>query len=271
VAQQNAAAPGAAVRVAFVTGETFPRGDQATDPGRVAEWVVAWAGGKRAVTEYVVEGAELAARVELADAGGHVVAVALSPRFIELPPSEFAEYLHEERAAAALAERDRRGQEQAPGRELYTKFAKTFVGVGTPRGDTAYREPVGHVLEIVPLSDPSRWNVGDEVLVRVLLEGKPAAGLRVSSGREGLPPHEYAQHGTTGADGVAHLKLGAPGLWFVRTHVIRPIAPGGSGAAGSGRAVGTGSGGAREPVAAEWESFWASITFRLAGLEPAAP
>lgn len=255
IASKSSVEPGRTVRVAFVTGETFPVSEHAAAPQRVASWVIAGAGRRSAVEGFAVDGMELAAQVRVARPGVHVVVVALHPRFIELDGPAFGEYLREEKARAALAEREERGEQDRPGREMYTKCGKAFIEAGETAGDTAYREPVGHPLEIVPLSNPCRWNAGDEVLVRVLLEGRPAAAQRVSSGREGLPQHTYEQHATTDRDGVARIRLSDPGLWFLRTHVIRRIG------------AGTGTGpepGAASSAAADWESFWASITFRVA-------
>ncbi len=243
VASRNVAAGGETIRLAFISAETFPVGETATDPDRVAEWVVAHGSGQDRVMPYGIEGAELAARIHPSDAGMHVVGLALQPRFIEIEPEHFEHYLADEEATASLAAYRQRDDPTHPGREYYTKHGKTFVEVGDVSTDTSYRQPVGHAIEIVPLSNPCRWNAGDEVLVRVLLEGKPAPGLRVSTGHEGLPEHTYVEHVRTDEDGVARLTLTRPGHWFARTHVIRPV----------------------ELPDAEWESFWGSITFRVAG------
>lgn len=243
VASANTSDGGETIRLAFISAETFPVGETATDPDRVAEWVVAHGNGREQVTPYGIEGPELAARIHPSDPGMHVVGLALRSRFIEIEPEHFEHYLDDERATAALVAYRKRDDTTQPGREYYTKHAKTFVEVGDVSTDTTYQVPLGHAIEIMPLSNPCRWNAGDEVLVRVLLDGKPAAGLRVSTGYEGLPEHTYAQHVTTDEDGVARLKLSKGGHWFIRTHVIRPVAL----------------------PDAEWESFWASITVRVAG------
>ena len=273
VASKNSVQTSETVRVAFVTAEVFPISEHATKPERVAEWVVVHGEEQRIVRDYHIEDQELAARVHLPRPGTHVIALALYPRYIELEPDQFTEYLKEEQAEAALGARRERNEQGQPGRELYTKMAKTFIKVDGVSNDTSYRKPVGHALEIVPLSDPCRWTVGDEVLVRVLLDGEPAAGLRVSRGHEGLPPHTYVSHATTDSVGVARVKLTRPGLWFLRTHTIRPTK--GRGTTSSAKQASTassrtaqpgtsaGSGGQR--TSADWESFWASVTFRVAG------
>jgi hypothetical protein len=254
VAGKNVAAMNEPVRLAFVTAEVFPISEGAAKPDRVAEWVVFQGGQQQKVEGYAVEKEELAAKVKFDQPGVHVVGVAMQPSFIELPSKDFAEYLEDEKATAALAAH-RRGPGDQPGREFYTKFAKTFVEVAGGAPQKGFNQRVGHKLEIIPLSNPCEWKVGDNVKVRVLRDGQPASGLRISSGHEGLAKHTYVEHATTDIDGAARFKLSRPGLWFFRTHTIHTI---------------------REQPAyappdapkADWESFWASITFRVVEKNP---
>lgn len=254
VAGKSVAAKDEPVRLAFVTAEVFPISEHAAKPERVGEWVVLQNGQTRKVEGYAVEKEELTAGVKFDQPGVHVVGIAMKASFIELPAKEFVEYLEGEKATAALAAH-RRGPGDQPGREFYTKFAKTFVEVagGTPL--KGYNQRVGHKLEIVPLSNPCGWKVGDNVKVRVLRDGQPASGLRISSGHEGLAKHTYFEHATTDIDGAARFTLSRPGLWFFRTHAITTIR--------------------EQPVyapadapKADWESFWASITFRVLEKNP---
>jgi uncharacterized GH25 family protein len=254
VAGKNVAAMNEPVRLAFITAEVFPISEQAAKPDRVAEWVVFQGGQQRKVEGYAVEKEELATNVKFDQPGVHVVGVAMQPSFIELPAKDFAEYLEDEKATAALAAH-RRGPGDQPGREFYTKFAKTFVEVAGGAPQKGFNQRVGHRLEIIPLSNPCGWKVGDNVKVRVLRDGQPVSGLRISSGHEGLDKHTYVEHATTDIDGAARFKLSRPGLWFFRTHTIQTI---------------------REQPAyappdapkADWESFWASITFRVVEKNP---
>ena len=273
VASKNSVKANETVRLAFVTAEVFPISEHAAKPERVAEWVVIHGDERRTVRDYRIENQELAARIHLPKPGTHVIALALHPRYIELEPDQFNEYLEDEKAEAVLGARRARNEQDQPGRELYTKMAKTFIAVDDTSDDTSYRRPVGHALEIIPLSNPCRWTVGDEAVVRVLLDGEPAASLRVSSGNEGLPPHTYVSHVTTDSVGVVRVKLTRPGLWFLRTHTIRPTKGRGSTnsakqpSTASSRTAqrGTSAGSGDQSTTADWESFWASVTFRVAG------
>jgi len=51
----------------------------------------------------------------------------------------------------------------------YEKFSKTLLNAG----GAGYDEPLGHLLEIVPLSDPGELSAGDALLVQVIHDGKP--------------------------------------------------------------------------------------------------
>lgn len=243
VAERNQTGPGDVVRVAVVTAEEFPNSDHATDANRVAEWVALIGEKKHFVGEYTIDGDELAATVRLEGPGLHTIGVALKPRFIEIDAEGFAAYLEDEGATAALERRTKNKQDAEPGRELYAKNVTAFVEVGDGGADDTSVTPAGHKIEIIPLSNPCRWRVGDEIAVRVLFEGRPVSGFRVSAGHEGLAKHTFVAHERTDENGQARFKLTRPGLWFLRTHTIRPVAP--------------------DVTEADWESFWASITFRV--------
>lgn len=244
------------VRAAWVTAEAFPISEHATDPARVASWIVLHGDAQRPLTGIAVEGLELIATVAIAEPGLHVFASQLQPRFIELAAAEFNDYLAGEGAVEALRDRREHNELDRPGRELYTKCAKAIWRSGDAT-DTSYLARAGHSLEIVPQTDPTEWRAGGDAVVRVYLDGRPAAGLRVLAGREGLPPHRYTAEAVTGEDGLARVHLDEPGLSFLRAFTIRRLA--------------TAAGGpAPEAPAADWESFWASMTFRVAAAAPRA-
>ncbi len=243
---------GGELRTAFVTGEVFPTGEQATRPERVAAWVVLDEAGQRSIENFRVEGTEIAARVGTRASGAHVVGVILHPHFIEIEAARFEDYLRSEHAEVALAQRKQRGESAVPGREYYTKAAKAVVLVGESATDktlATLQTPVGHPLEIIPLSPPGGWRQGAAAAFRVLHQGRPAAGLRLAAGHEGLPEHTFVSTIETDAQGVAQIIFTRPGRWFVRTHVIQ-------------RRDGAhaGSSGARTAQEADWESDWASLT-----------
>lgn len=237
------------VRAAFVTMDRFPIGEAPNQPRRVAEWLVACGNRRQKAPSFTLQGNELVARVELPEKGIHVLAVALHEKSIDLPLRVFAEYLADEQAYDALRLL-RTGLGRSPQCESYTKYGKTFVEVGHGAGDYT-PIAVGHRLEIVPLTNPCRWRKNEVVAVRVLLDGRPAKDVRVSSGHEGAGPHDFAEHVRTDAKGESRMKFPRPGLWFLRVHSIHP-------STAADRAGG---------IKADWVSAWASMTFRVSPRE----
>ncbi len=169
------------------------------------------------------------------------------PRPITIEPEKFNQYLADEGLDAVIAQRSRLGQTDTPGRESYTRFLKTLVQEGNPTTATAntlYKRRIGQKLEILLENDPSQLNASSgELTVKVLFEGNPLAGAKVSACRRAAddqPPHVLTA--TTSAKGLAKFKLDQPGLWLVRTVTMRAT-------------------GAGPKADAAWESFWATYTF----------
>ncbi len=103
-------------------------------------------------------------------------------------------------------------------------FAKSFVSVG----QWSEPKPLGHDLELIPLTDLSQVRVGDEVVFKVLLLGKP-----VQQDESGLPNLKaYGEfYGADGAyslrgmisDGIAKIRVTAPGRWLATVNVRKPV------------------------------------------------
>ena len=80
---------------------------------------------------------------------------------------------------------------QVPNAEdsLYSmKFAKALFQAG-PANTDMYRAIVGHRLELVPLSNPFAIKTGDNLKVRVYVDGRPLPGAKLERG-DGLTPME---------------------------------------------------------------------------------
>lgn len=91
------------------------------------------------------------------------------------------------------------------------------------------------------LSARANLRSGEPFSFRVLFDGEPITGLRVSSNRERIND-DGAEHKRADATGRLNFTFTAPGRWCVRTHYTRPH---------------------RDAQVADWESFWASLTFEL--------
>lgn len=312
------------VWLSFVTGEVFPYGEQATRPDRIEKFVDRHGERTVDVIGFAPQDKGLSVRHPVEGEGVHVFGCALKPRLIEMRPDKFEEYLSSEEATASLARFLAQSRQSTAGEiivEEYTKFAKTIVEVGAAGDDRTFERPLGHRLEIIPLTNPCQWREGQTVQIRVLLDGHPWSDVPICVGREGVDPalkaeviaapkapqppavqiepkviapdapndapprksgpfsiardeaaatapkpeeparpdpvvvqlttpdpqdeeHHYIHRTRTDAQGLASIKLDQAGHLFIKAHFIRPIASLGK---------------------AKWESFWASLTFRVAG------
>ncbi len=101
----------------------------------------------------------------------------------------------------------------------YEKFCKTLLNKGA--SDNGWQQAVGHDLEIIPETDPSAVKVGEELAVRILYKGQPLTA-KVWATMDGFSEHPntwaYCTEGN--AEGIAHIKITAPGLWMIRTENI---------------------------------------------------
>src|SRR4029079_1199771 len=112
------------------------------------------------------------------------------------------EYLAEIGAPPSVRQRYLAAPAPRRWRETYTKHAKTFVRVGEPGADRSWAESLGLAFELVPESDPTALRPGQELAVRLLRAGKPAAGMAIGLVREGSPG---GRRGTTHGSGARDL------------------------------------------------------------------
>jgi uncharacterized GH25 family protein len=229
--------PGESLMVSIHNGDSFPSSEHATDPRRLAE--VRLSDGS-SVTGLQIVGRATHGFVTLAKAGSHYVSAVLHPRALELPGPKFETYLREEGLLHVIEARMRAGKSAAPGREVYTKHAKSYII--SEAADGRYATPLGHAIEFVPESDPASLRRGSILRVRVLFRGKPLGGVQ---GQKAWTPggkSGQAIVGRTDQDGRVAIPIDSEGKW--RLHVVH-MQP------------------ARDPSKADWESFWASLTFEV--------
>jgi hypothetical protein len=249
------AGPGATIDVQACVGTGFRGEVLPYSPARTVRFELE---GDRKIdlTAIAVNGSPSYATFALPDSGGAVLLYHSNFTAIELPAELFDRYLALEGLDDAL--RARRGvSPEPPGRERFRRCAKVWIaGRDGARVTRAYGLP----LEIVPLRDPS-LPVAD-LAVRVLSEGRPCSQALVRAWRQPVGSDgsllEVSMRDSVGPatvarsdeDGVAHLRIDQPGEWLVNVVRMKPV-----------RASTLNFGGTQEPPA-DWESSWASLTFR---------
>lgn len=102
-----------------------------------------------------------------------------------------------------------------------------FVTAGAP--SEGVFKPTGKGLEMQPVTHPGALVADEEGQFRFLVDGKPAAGIKVTvvPGSKKFRATEDAQELTTGADGVLHVKWPVAGVYWLNatTTDAKPTAP----------------------------------------------
>jgi uncharacterized GH25 family protein len=245
VADRHTVNDGDPVWLAVITGPTFPVGDQPMEPGRVAGLVDRFGESTQEIVGLDAKDRTLSVRTPIFGGGIHVIGCELAPRTVRLDAEAFDRYLADERAETALMQRRQSPPAMGPIIERYTKYAKTIVRVEpADPADEAFLTPIGHRLEIVPLSNPCDWQSGSNVQVRVLLDGHPWPDMAVSAGHDAAEDTSRAAQSRTDANGRASIALTRPGHWFVKAHLIRST---------------------NGLTPESWRSLWATLTFDVQG------
>ena len=224
-------AVGAMVSAGLRVGQEFTGDPVARDGESIEKFIVRDSGGERAVVG--MERRDPAGFFRAENPGGAIVGYRSRPKFLELPPEKFEQYLRDEGLESIIAERARRGDSQKPSREIYSRCAKSLLIAGD--GAAKFETPLGFRYEIVPLK-----MTGDSIDVRLLYESKPLAGaLVIALHRDDTSLRLRAR---SDAKGRVTFKLPKRGVWLIKSVQMIPAPPASN---------------------ADWESLWASLTFEL--------
>lgn len=225
---------GAPVGISMHNGDAFPESDGPPAIARLRDSLVVSAKGRVAMEDVRAE--EKRGRAgATAPAGGFVLMTRTIPNFIDLSPESFHKYLEHEGLGWVVEWRKKNGEADRRGRELYSKHAKAIAhadGVGS-----VVTKPVGHPIEIVPLQDPATVKPGGVFRFQVLFQGKPAGVMAMEAASTA-----GVQKLSTDAQGRGSVTLATAGPW--KLHTIKMV-----------RLV--------QREKADWESFWASLTFGI--------
>ncbi|HKI04249.1 MAG TPA: DUF4198 domain-containing protein [Thermoanaerobaculia bacterium] len=231
---------GQRISVRLRVGEGF-RGDPVPrDPQRIERFAALGAAGEVAIAG--VPNSDPAGFLALNAPGLHLLVYDSDHASVELEGKKFEEYLGLEGLEAISALRARRGQTAAPVKEIYSRCAKSLVAVGKSAKSAGYDRSLGLPLELVPEANPYSLDGGGDLAVRLDYGGKPLAGALVMALQRDRPEPRIAVR--SDSRGRVKLRLDRPGVWLIKAVHMVP-APKESGA--------------------DWESFWASLTFEVPG------
>jgi len=225
--------PGTTVAIGLRTGQNFVGDAVRRSDAGIERFFVRQAGRDEPVTG--IDGADPAGWLRVDGEATAIVAYRSRPAFIEMPPDKFEAYLRMEGLERIVEIRRQRGTSATPGREYFSRYAKALLA-GRRESDAVTR-PVGLEFEIVPEADPTA-RLGP-FRGRVLYEGEPLAGALVVAMLDGEPSAKLATR--SDSRGSFTFSLPRPGVWLIKSvHMIRVW---------------------WWFSRADWESFWASLTF----------
>ena len=189
-----------------------------------------------------------AGMARLREGGLQVVSYENTAAYLELPAERFNAYLEAEGLESILQAREEAGASDQPGREAYSRCAKTLLwvegGQSPAAGAGLHNTPVGMTLELLPEANPYAMKAPATLTVKLLYQGQPVAGALIMAMSKSAP--QEVQRVESGADGGAEFQMPRGGLWMVKAVHMVP-----------------GAAAKRE----DWRSYWASLTFEL----PAGP
>jgi uncharacterized GH25 family protein len=216
-------------------GEVVPR-----DPSQIERFVAVSAAGERPVAG--IAGQSPAGLLRTPSPGLYIVAYRSLPAAVELEAAKFEAYLALEGLEGVSRARARAGASGRPGRETFSRCAKSLVFVGSPTSGAADGgdHDLGLRLELVAEADPYRLRAGSALPLRLTFEGRPLANALIVASPQASPQATVAAR--SDAQGRVRLTLAQSGVWLVKAVHMVAAAP------SSG---------------ADWESLWASLTFEL--------
>ncbi len=158
---------------------------------------------------------------------------------VDLDAATFNQYLQEEGLDNAISYRDKHGLSESNGKESYIRHAKLLVQAGDHFEVDNARVKFGYDLEIIPLSNPYRSQLNDELEVRVLYKDQPANDILLTAFSKKHP--EKLQQSRSNQDGLVSIKLDSKGPWLLKAVKILRV----------------------KDKKVDWRSHWASLTFSL--------
>jgi len=202
----------------FVGRDFVADEEKAFESSTTARFAVFHGGHLEALAE--PEGVMPFAHAYLGEKGGYLFVLDRNVGGVELPAREFEASLRHDGLGAVLAERVKRGESSAPGRERVTRHMKAFVEVGN-HIDESFDFVAGQKLELSPGDNPVDVKPGGVLRFLLEYEGAPVDGARIEAlSRVGgdVRSSVYA----TNAHGIVNVPIDRRGLWLVQTvHMIR--------------------------------------------------
>jgi len=230
--------PGTPVPVVLMIGEDYVGESQPYDPATIVDFSFSGPGGRRSVQG--VPGADPAGSFTPAAPGLYLLGFHNTRSFVDLEPARFLAYLEQEGLEQVARLREERGEADRNGREFYSRSAKALVQAGAGPGE-GHDRVLGYPVELIPLANPYGLGIGAILPVEFRYRDRPVANVLVVAYTAEEPERKFSAR--TAADGRVMVPLSGSGQWLVKAVHIDELPA--------------------EVTEAEWESFWATLTFQL--------
>lgn len=224
--------------VEYHNGDAFPNSQSTVVIARLRDAKRIAASGEAFFENIHDEGTATVATF-VAPATGHFYLVSRTiPNYIGLDADKFEEYLSHEGLGWVTEYRKKNGESQKAGREIYSKYVKSLLVAGS--GDGSFAKPAGLTVEFIPLDDPYGVGRGGSIRVQLLYRGKAAAGheVELESVTEGKTTRVIL--GNTDGQGTITAPIPSPGFYKLHAIVMERLT---------------------DRSKADWESYWATLTF----------
>jgi uncharacterized GH25 family protein len=230
---------GEPVPIVLRVGQDFTGTSQPLIPQWFSDYAARGPTGVEEITGYI--GDDPAGSFTPDSPGDWMIGYRSTQAFVEIEPAKFNTYLEKEGLEWVMAVREERGEGDTNARELYSRCAKSLIRAGDEAVSGGYATPLGYTLELIPERDPYAMAPGDALPLSLLYQGNPLANILVIAFTAEHPDEQQLLR--TNDDGRVIVKLTKPGVWLIKgVHIIETP---------------------DTEERADWESFWASLTFQL--------
>lgn len=226
---------GTNVLASLRVGQEFAGDPVTRDSSMIERFVVRDAAGERVVPG--LERRDPAGYLAVEQPGLAIIGYRSRPKFLEMPPDKFEQYLKDEGLESIIAARAKRGDSLKPSKEIFSRCAKSLILADGSGAGARFDTPLAFRYEIITKTNPYSMK-NDELHVVVLYEGKPLSNALVVAMHQ--EDSSLRIRLRSDARGRVTFHLPKRGVWLIKSVQMVP-APTGSNA--------------------DWESLWASLTF----------
>jgi len=151
-------------------------------------------------------------------AGTYVAGISTKPRIIELSGEEFMDYLEHEGLTDVISDRKNKGIINKSANEKYSKHVKAILQVGENRTDN-FKINLNYPIEFIPLKNPYKLSIGDEMSFKLLYLEKPLSNQTVHvSSRMNINVKDGQETSLkTNKKGEVSFTISNEGYWYIAT------------------------------------------------------